>query len=475
MIEWMHHHKKWLIITIWIATISFILAGAVGWGSLSFGKKADTVARIGDTEVRLGDVQEVYQNIFDMVNRQMGGKLDDATATKMGLKDEALRQAIRQGYFRELARRLHLRVTDGELAKLLQARFKDKKIYDLYLQRIGMLKRDYEDMLRREMVVGKLFSYLHLTPSPLEIESYGSALYNGDKLKIKVVEGNLTQISITPEEINKFYNSHKNQFMSGVKYKIELVKVPVKGNVSQPELEKYYQEHRQEFVSSTGEILPLEKVKGEVEKAYLAHKLKREAFKKYLGLKKGEIHGEFIEVKFNNPQIPSEGMEQLKKRGFMKPLLVNGEYLIGKLVKTLPSQPLPLEEVKGKIEQLLRAKKLKAQLEKEGEKLLQGELEGEETNYLTKFDIDKVPHLTPEEGKIFLGYLFQQWKPKGYIVIGNKLVAYQIVDQKLLVKEEFEKAKPQVKQLAEGVINDELIEDLFNQLTQQYKFTSYMK
>jgi len=42
MITWMQTHKKWLIITIWIATIAFVGAGFVGWGAYSYGKKEDT-------------------------------------------------------------------------------------------------------------------------------------------------------------------------------------------------------------------------------------------------------------------------------------------------------------------------------------------------------------------------------------------------------------------------------------------------
>jgi peptidyl-prolyl cis-trans isomerase D len=475
MIEWMHHHKKWLIITIWIATISFILAGAVGWGSLSFGKKADTLAKIGDTEVRLADVQEVYQTIFQLVNQQMGGKLDDATATKMGLKEQALKEAIREGYFRELARQLHLRVTDLEVANYLQQQFKSEQIYNLYLRQLGMVKKDYEALIRRRLVVKKLFSYLHLTPSPLEIESYGSALYNGDKLKIKVVEGNLSQITPTAQEIADYYSKNKKKFYTETGYRVEIIKLPLKGEMEQSQLEKYYQEHKQEFATPTGEIPPLEQVKAEVEKAYLAQKLKREAFKKYLALKKGEIHGEFIEVKFNNSQIPLEGMKQLKERGYLKPILVKGEYLIGKLVKVVPPHPRPLEEVKGEVEKILRREKLKKQLEKIGKKMLSKGFEGEETPYLTKFDFDKLPNLTPAQGKAVLEYIFNRWTPQGYLVVDNRLVVYQIVAQKLIVEPEFEKGKREVKLLAESLINRELIDDIFNQLTQQYKFTSYMK
>ncbi|NPA87759.1 MAG: hypothetical protein GXO01_03545, partial [Epsilonproteobacteria bacterium] len=76
MIEWMQTHRKWLVITIWIATIAFIGAGFVGWGQFQFGKSQSAVAKVGDTEVTIQDWQEAYQNLFQIENQKLGGRLD---------------------------------------------------------------------------------------------------------------------------------------------------------------------------------------------------------------------------------------------------------------------------------------------------------------------------------------------------------------------------------------------------------------
>ena len=48
MISWMQKHNKYLIITIWVATIAFIGAGFVGWGSYQYGSKAGAIGKVGD-------------------------------------------------------------------------------------------------------------------------------------------------------------------------------------------------------------------------------------------------------------------------------------------------------------------------------------------------------------------------------------------------------------------------------------------
>ena len=68
MITWMQRHKKWLVITIWISTIAFVGAGFVGWGSYDYGKKAGTVAVVGDREVSVEEYNQEY-SIF-MSNMQ---------------------------------------------------------------------------------------------------------------------------------------------------------------------------------------------------------------------------------------------------------------------------------------------------------------------------------------------------------------------------------------------------------------------
>ena len=478
MIEWMHHHKRWLIITIWIATISFILAGAVGWGSLSFGKRADTIAKIGEIEVRLADINQIYNQIFNLVNQQMGGGLDDQKAEQMGLKRAALNQAIREGYFRELARQLGLEVTPEEVAEVLKRDFKSEEIYNRYLQRLGMLKKDYEELLKHRLIVRKLLSFLRIDPSPLSIEAYGASLYQADKLELKVEEVNLSSIPVSEEEIQNYYNTHKQQFLTEPKLRVEVVEIPIEGEVSEEELKKFYNDHPQNYLQPNGEVAQFEEVKGKVKLDYLAREVKREAFKKYLNLKKGKIHGELIEVKLNQSDIPKEGIEQLVKRGYMKPVRVGVKFLVGKLVEQIPPHPKPIEEVREEVVKLVQQQKGAEELKKLGERELKRGFTGVETPFVTQFDQEQIADLTglnTDEARQFLLHLFSNWDREGYLIFRNRLLLYRIVAQKLVKEDEFEQNRENVRRLAAEMINQELINDLFNQLTQLYPSTSYLK
>ncbi len=141
MISWMQKHNKYLVWTIWVATIAFIGAGFVGWGSYSFGSKAGNVAKVGDIEIKQTKLNMVYSNIYNQYNQAMQGTLDDKKAQEMGLIKQAFARLATQAKILNFAKDLGIIVSDTEVAQKLQtlrAFQKDgvfvKEIYDGYLK-----------------------------------------------------------------------------------------------------------------------------------------------------------------------------------------------------------------------------------------------------------------------------------------------------------------------------------------------------
>ena len=115
MITWMQRHKKYLIITIWISTIAFVGAGFVGWGQYSYGDKAGAVAKVGDIELTMGDLQKSYSRLYSQYNQMFQGNFDEEKAKSFGLQSQALKQLTDQALLLNLARDYDLSVSDEEL------------------------------------------------------------------------------------------------------------------------------------------------------------------------------------------------------------------------------------------------------------------------------------------------------------------------------------------------------------------------
>ena len=478
MIEWMQTHKKWLVITIWIATIAFIGAGFVGWGQFQFSHKENVVAKVKNTSVTLKDWQEAYNQIFNLYNKQFGGNLDEATAKKLGLKKIALQQAIQDAILRQYAKDLGLYVTNKELADKILEVFKTKKNYQDYLQNMGLKASEFEKNLRKKILIEKLLAFLHLKPTNTEIISIGSALYNADDLEIKTIKKSDISISLTEKEIRDYWEKHKNEFLSNEKYKIALIKIPLKTNVSKEELKKFYYKNKFSYKNEKGEIIPFEKVKNQVEEDYAKEKLFKKAVLAYKRLKSNKEGYEIITISKSNDIIPINKLEMLKKEGIIKPFVYNNNYVIAKLLEEIKPQPLSFNQAKPfVIEQLLKLKTNQKLIELSKKEYKN--FKGKNIGFITKYDPLKIKDLNASEAVEFLQAVFTSQKPNYFVLLPENnpeiSVLYRIKKQKLLDKTEFEKNKNNVIRLTESLVNMELLNDLINTLSQTYKINVYVK
>jgi peptidyl-prolyl cis-trans isomerase D len=115
----MQKHNKYLVWTIWVATIAFIGAGFVGWGSYSFGSKAGNVAKVGTIEIKQSQLNMVYTNLYNQYNEMMQGKLDDKKAKELGLVQQAFSRIEVQAKLLNFAQEAGIVVSDDEVAKKL--------------------------------------------------------------------------------------------------------------------------------------------------------------------------------------------------------------------------------------------------------------------------------------------------------------------------------------------------------------------
>ena len=478
MIEWMQTHRKWLVITIWIATIAFIGAGFVGWGQFQLSHKEGKVAEVKDTVVTVKDWQESYNKIFDAYNKQLGGKLDEAMAKKLGLKQIALQEAIKSAILRQYAKDLGLYVTDKEVAKKILEVFQDTKKYKAYLRNVGMKASEFEEALRKQLLIEKLLDTLHLKPTNTEILSVASALYNADDLEIKVLRKSDIDVKLSEKEIRNYYNKHKNEFLSKEKYKIALIEIPLNVNVSEDELKKFYEENKLNYKNEKGEIIPFKKAIELVKRDYAKNKLKKEAILAYKKLKSNKGEYKIVTISADDNLIPLNKLNTLKEEGILKPFVYKNKYITAKLLEEIKPAPLSYEKAKPQVIERLFALKEKEKLEslsKEEYKTFKGK----DLGFITKYDAVKIKELNPYEAVEFLQRVFTSENPNYYVLIPQNnpevSVLYRIKEQKLLDKEKFEKNRDTVVNLTEGLINMELLNDLINSLSQKYKIEVYVK
>ncbi len=482
MITWMQRHKKYLIVTIWISTIAFVGAGFVGWGQYSYGDKAGAIAKVGEVDITMGELQKSYSRLYSQYAQMFQGNFDEAKAKEFGLQRQALSQLTQQALILNLAREYDLQVTDQELLENIKTQdyfFKDgvfdKTIYKEVLARNNLNMKEYEDDVRKEMLIQKTLKLFPIDANKNELNILKTLMKISDKIDYKVLKPSQIHVDANDENLKEFWESIREEFMSEVTYDIEYIK---HDNLSltydETEIKSFYDENKNQFKDDDGKIMPLEEAKEAVIAELNAKSTKKEALKTYIAYKKNKLN-ETIKVNiFNISESKNPFNEDILEKisslsitsPFLKPVLDNGVYYTIKLLNTNPAKIKTFEEARIEVLPLYAKEQKRKNLIDLAKKSYEN-FKGKTTDFITVQDAIKLDELKLNEANEFLVQLFSQKTKKGYITLkSGKIVLYNVLEQKLLKNpKDLNNLADSVARLKSGIFNEGLIQ----QLQQRYK------
>ena len=448
MITWMQRHKKWLIITIWISTIAFIGAGFVGWGQYSYGDKASAVAKVGDVEISMSELQKTYSRIYQQYNQMLQGNFDEEKAKQFGVQKQAMQQLLQQALLLNLAKSYDLMITDIELFNVIKAQkvfYKngvfDKETYKQVLSQNRLTPKEYESGLRKELLLQKTLALLPVKASSNEKKILDTLLSIADKIDYKVLSTDMIDVKPTDEQLEKFWEGIKDNFMTDVTYEIIVVtETPVVKEYDDTTIATYYKENRTHFKDSEGKIIPLDKAKDAVVNELNAKASKDAALRKYIAFKKGKldpnVKTEKLTISASNNPLGDEALQTVTKlsptKPYAKPVLINNTYYIIELVKTNPAVAKSFADAKAEVLPLYIEQTKKEKLLALANTSL-ASFSGKTTDFITVNSIDKLNDLSKDEAAEFLQKLFISQKKKDFVTLKDgKVVLFNILEQKLL-------------------------------------------
>jgi len=486
MISWMQKHNKYLVWTIWIATIAFIGAGFVGWGSYSFGSKAGNVAKVGDVEIKQSQLNMVYSNIYSNVNQQLKGKLDEEKAKKLGLVQRAFSILSTQAKLINFAKDAGLVVSDKELSENIEnmpifqkdGKF-NKEIYNNYLSSQRLKARDLEATLKNDMLVAKTLKLLEVPALPLEAEAFAASMNVADKINYKVLSN--ADISYVPNEakLKAFWESQKENFLTDKKYNLSFVWTPSKDATFTPEeLKDYYAANSFNYTNAQGKQFTFEEAKELATKDLKLKKTKKAAQKAYIAFKKGELaSSETMTLPVGDLKLTPAIWKELATKStgdILKPKIVGDQYVTLKINTIKEPQVMTYEEAKNKVSKLYEAQVKKEALLKLSETTLKhfNEQNTTTTNFVTLNKFDNLKPLNSQESLQFLQKLFTSNKEKGIISLSDKVIVYNISEQKILSKDENQ--TDFIKQTVNQVKKKTFESNLLKMLDSKYPTEVYM-
>lgn len=482
MIEWMQRHRKYLVVTIWISTIAFVGAGFVGWGAYSFSKdRASSVAKVGKRNISIREFQLTYSNVYNYYRNLFNGSLTQEQADKMGFKEKVMQQLIQKELLLNYADDLGLKALDNDIKSELvrDDSFKKDGVFDIELYRQilksrGLTPKEYEASLKKEILLNKVQKLLSITPNQDTINLFASSTLMEDKVKLKTISVQPKEIEVNDKLLEEFWKPIKDKFLTKKTYEIATYYLDSdKAEANSTELQTHYEEKKHNFLDSDGKIKNFEDAQEDVKKSLALSKTKKEALKAYLSIKKGKMD---LKDRMNIDDEDSRfvSLKDASINDTLKPIRYENGYLVVKLLKIDEPKTMSFEEAKPQVKSEYIDSKMAQMLEERAKAGLKN-FQGTDIGFVSIDSNKTIPSLTQSESKAFLNQLFTNNNKKSYVILGNKAVLYDILEQKLLSNVKLQQYNEQLTKMAKDFENDQIQKSLLDELRKRYSIEQYYK
>lgn len=404
MITWMQHHRKYLVITIWISTIAFIGAGFVGWGQYSYGDKASSVAQVGDVSITADELQKAYSNLFNQYNQVFQGKLDEKQAQQFGLQRQALKSLVDQALILNLANSYKITVSDKELFNLIKdqkaftkAGTFDKEVYAQVLGQNHLTIKEYETGMRKELLIQKTLYLFTPVARKLESDAVASAMGVADKIEYKLLTPTAITASADEAGVKAFWEKHQSDFKKEAMYDLSIIHMG-------------------------------------------AQATQNDALRHYIDLKKGTVDSNLVmnqvSVSAQNntfaPELFKEISALTTEKPFLKPRKVGDEFVIIKLNGFNPAANKTYEEAKNDANALYLNEIKKSKLQELAQNTYKT-FTGTVSDFKTHAQSASLSGLSAAEATEFFDKLFASKQKQGFLTLkSGNVILYNVLEQKLL-------------------------------------------
>jgi peptidyl-prolyl cis-trans isomerase D len=239
MLDRMRRHKNWLKWSLAIVVLTFVLLyipDFVQTTPTGTGAGArEVVAEINGRTVTAGDFQQRYVSQVAAYRQQFGGSLNDQLMRQLGIDQQILSQMIDEQVGLIEAEQNGITVSDDELAQQIfsipglqeNGRFIGEQRYEQLLQSQNppMTKSQFEDTLRRSMVLDKLRAALTDWMAVSDGDVQTEYKQRNEKVKLQVVAFTATKfrsgVNVSDADIAAHFEAHKAEYRIGEQRKIK--------------------------------------------------------------------------------------------------------------------------------------------------------------------------------------------------------------------------------------------------------------
>jgi peptidyl-prolyl cis-trans isomerase D len=270
MLDRMRRHKNWLKWSLAVVVLTFVLlyipdfvqTTPTGTGA----GPREVVAEINGRTVSAGDFQQRYVSQVQAYRQQFGGGLNSQLLRQLGIDQQILSQMIDEQVGLIEAEQNGITVSDDELAQQIfsipalqeNGRFIGEQRYEQLLlsQNPPMTKSQFEESLRRSMVLDKLRAALTDWMAVSDADVQREYNQRNEKVKLQVVALTAANfrnnVNVTDADVAAHFEAHKAEYRIGEQRKIKYIlldrdQARLKVAVPPTDIQRYYNDNIQQY------------------------------------------------------------------------------------------------------------------------------------------------------------------------------------------------------------------------------------
>lgn len=242
--------------------IVFVFWGVGGMG----GPKESIIGYVNDEPILRNEFQKELRRTVDAMRSQNPGA-DFNEQAMTGIKSRVLNTMIGNILLLKEAAKMGITVSNDEVRKdILQIpSFRDQsgnfdyKRYEFILQQQGQTPAEFEESVKDYTMLQKLQIFVGQAANVTPSESRGvyDFLYETRKIDYLLFNAQdyVKSVSVTDDEINKYYADHTDEFMEPAAYRVDFLEFTPKAlagkeKVSDQEAKDYYEAHKANYQQS---------------------------------------------------------------------------------------------------------------------------------------------------------------------------------------------------------------------------------
>jgi len=269
MLDRMRRHRgwlKWSLALVVLTFIAFYIPSFLDNGTNAGASSNEVVATVEGRDVTAGQFRRRFQTQIAAYQQAYGGNVNEQLLRQLGIENQILQQMVDEQAALAEAERQGIRVSDEELAAQIfsipafqeNGRFVGERRYEQILrsQRPPMSKGEFEDNLRKSMLVDKFRAALTDWMSVTDDELAREFSERNEKVKLQLVT--LTadkfrdKVTVSDDEIAKYFESHKAEYRVGERRKVKYVLLDLeqqraKTTVTPAEVQSNYNQNIQQY------------------------------------------------------------------------------------------------------------------------------------------------------------------------------------------------------------------------------------